>query len=152
MGKLAQVDDSLWALIEPLLPSRPAAKGPGGRTPYEDRKCLDVIVYVLQTGLPWKCMPPWAGRPSGHTARRRLVAWQAAGVWEKLHRLLLERLREADRVDFSRVSVDSSIVRAIGAGEKDGTKSRAPRKAGQQARDRGGRPRHAARGRPRPGE
>ena len=86
-----------------------------------------MIVYVLRTGVPWKCMPPWAGHPSGITAWRRLRAWQAAGVWERVHRLLLRKLREADKLDFSRVSLDSSIVRAIGAGEKVGPQRGASR-------------------------
>jgi transposase len=38
--------------------------------------------------------------------------WQEAGVWEELQRVLLDRLRSADRLDFSRVAVDSSHVPA----------------------------------------
>jgi transposase len=145
MGKIPQVDDGLWRLSEPLLPARPPAKGPGGRPRHEDRKCLDVLIFVLRSGVAWNAMPTEAGRPSGITAWRRLCEWQEAGVWERLHRLLLERLRESGKVDFSRVSVDSSIVRAIGAGEKDGPKRRAPRKARHQAPLGRGRPRGSAR-------
>lgn len=152
MDKIPQVDDALWRLIEPLLPARPARRGPGGRPRYEDRMCLDVIVYVLRTGVPWKCMPSWAGYPSGITAWRRLSEWQEAGVWDRLHRLLLERLRESGKLDFSRVCVDSSIVRAIGAGEKDRPERRAPRQAGQQASRRRRRAGRAARGDPDAGE
>ena len=144
MGKIAQVDDGLWRLIQPLLPARPEPKGPGGRPRHEDRKCMEFLVFMLRTGVPWNAMPSTAGSPSGITVWRRLCEWQEAGVWQKLHRLLLERLREADKIDFSRVSLDSSIVRAIGAGEKDGAKRRAPRKTGQQAPHRGRRPRRAA--------
>jgi transposase len=44
--------------------------------------------------------------------------WQKAGVWDRLHELLLAKLREAGQLDFSRAAVDSSSVRAVGAGEK----------------------------------
>ena len=152
MGKIPQVDDGLWKLMAPLVPARREAKGPGGRPRYGDRECMDVIVYVLRTGLPWAAMPSWAGYPSGITAWRRLREWQEAGVWERLHRLLLERLHESGKLDFSRVSVDSSIVRAIGAGEKDGPQRRAPRQAGQQASHRRRRTRRAARDDPDAGE
>ena len=145
MGKIPQVDDGLWRLIEPLLPARPPAKGPGGRPRHDDRKCLDVLIFVLRSGVAWKGMPTEAGSPSGITAWRRLVEWQQAGVWERLHRLLLERLRDSEKLDFSRVSVDSSIVRAIGAGEKDRPQRGASRKTRHQAPPRRGRARRAAR-------
>ena len=148
MGKIPQVDDGLWRLIEPLLPPRPEPKGPGGRPRHEDRKCLDLLVYMLRTGVPWRAMPSSAGFPSGITVWRRLCEWQDAGVWEKLHRLLLERLRESDKIDFSRVSVDSSIVRAIGAGEKGGPQSGASRQARQQTPRRRGPQRRTARRHP----
>ena len=42
------------------------------------------------------------------TCWRRTRDWQKAGVWENLHRILLAKLRNADRLDFSRVIADSS--------------------------------------------
>ena len=43
-----------------------------------------------------------------------LREWQEAGVWQRLHELLLARLNEADRIDWSRAAIDSSHVRAFG--------------------------------------
>jgi len=36
------------------------------------------------------------------------------GVWRKLHRALLDRLGEADKIDWSRASLDSDTIRAKG--------------------------------------
>ena len=49
---------------------------------------------------------------------RRVRAWQKAGVWRKLHRVLLDKLRGADKLDFSRVVADSSSLRAVHGGKK----------------------------------
>ena len=38
--------------------------------------------------------------------------WQAAGVWTRLHRALLERLSDAGQLDWSRASLDSASVSA----------------------------------------
>jgi transposase len=46
--------------------------------------------------------------------------WQAAGVWDKIHHVLLTKLRGADRIDFSRAIIDSAAVRAVGAGAQTG--------------------------------
>ncbi|RDI74855.1 Bacterial sugar transferase [Gaiella occulta] len=35
----------------------------------------------------------------GETCRRRLDEWQAAGVWDKLHELLLARLQQAGEIE-----------------------------------------------------
>jgi hypothetical protein len=35
-------------------------------------------------------------------------------VWERLHRILLNRLGEADRIDWERTSLDSASVAAKG--------------------------------------
>ena len=40
----------------------------------------------------------------GMTCWRRLRDWQAAGVWHRLHRLLLDKLGAADKIDWSRAS------------------------------------------------
>lgn len=112
------ISDELWELIAPLLPKR--TKSPkGGRPPVPDRAALTGIVFVLKTGIQWEDLPQEMGCGVGMTCWRRLRDWQAAGVWERLHELLLARLRGAGKIDFSRAVVDSGSVRAVGGGEKN---------------------------------
>ena len=101
------VSDDLWEIIEPLLPSEPP-KPKGGRPRVPDRRCLTGIVFVLKSGIPWEMLPQELGCGSGMTCWRRLRDWQEAGVWERLHRALLDRLGDADRIDWDRVCLDSA--------------------------------------------
>jgi len=105
------VSDELWEIIEPLLPEEPP-KPKGGRPRVEDRAALTGIVFVLKSGIPWEMLRKEMGCGSGSTCWRRLRDWQEAGVWEELHRLLLDRLGEADRIDWERASLDSASVSA----------------------------------------
>jgi hypothetical protein len=54
----------------------------------------------------------------GLTLWNRLEVWRQAGVLEQLHRLLLGKLLGADRLDFSRIIVESASVRAMHGGIK----------------------------------
>jgi len=107
------VSDELWEIIEPLLPEEPP-KPRGGRPRIDDRAALTGIVFVLKSGIPWEMLPQEMGCGSGSTCWRRLRDWQEAGVWEGLHRALLDRLGEADRIDWERASLDSASVSAPG--------------------------------------
>ena len=105
--------DELWEQIAPLLPQHPS-RPRGGRRPVDDRVALAGILFVLKTGAHRLGRP--AAREvgcSGMTCWRRLRDWQTVGVWDALHRLLLAKLRHADRIDFSRVLVDGGSVRAV---------------------------------------
>ena len=105
------VPDDLWAAIEPLLPAeRPKPKG--GRPRLSDRAVLTGIMFVLTTGSPWERLPMEMGCGSGMSCWRRLRDWQAAGVWRRLHRVLLERLQAAGAIDWSRAALDSASVGA----------------------------------------
>lgn len=106
------VDDRLWQLIAPLIPPQPPPRGPGGRPRIDDRAALEGILFVLHTGCRWRDLPLELGCGSGHTAWRRLREWQQAGVWERLHRAVLEELSEKQLLDWSRASIDSVSVRA----------------------------------------
>src|SRR5215208_3098422 len=110
MSKLL-VSDELWSFIEPLLPAEPA-KPQGGRPRVPARAALTGILFVLHSGIPWELLPQEMGCGSGVTCWRRLRDWQAAGVWERLHRVLLDRLGIADEIDWSRASLDSRLVPA----------------------------------------
>jgi hypothetical protein len=60
----ALVPDTLWSLIEPLLPM-PLPKPQGGRPRLTDRVCLAGIIFVLRTGIPWQMLPKRLGCGSG---------------------------------------------------------------------------------------
>lgn len=107
----ALVTDELWAAIEPLLPPHPPHPK-GGRPFLADRPALCGIIYVLKTGIDWNWLPLELGCGSGSTCWRRLRDWQEAEVWHRLHRALLDRLAGAERLDWSRVSLDSASVPA----------------------------------------
>lgn len=125
------LDNELWEIVEPLLPcpKRRRRRYPG-RKPLGNRQALCAILFVLKTGLPWEHLPQELGWGSGMTAWRRLHAWQKAGVWKKVHETLLAHLQQADQLDWSRAIVDSSSVRAVHGGKKQGL---TPRIAGKQA-------------------
>src|SRR5215211_1175074 len=105
------VSDELWAIVEPLLPKEPP-KPKGGRPRVPDRACLTGIFFVLRSGIPWEMLPPELGCGSGMTCWRRLRDWQQIGVWDRLHRLLLDRLGAADQIDWERACLDSASVPA----------------------------------------
>jgi transposase len=117
-----QVNDALWEAIAPLIPPEPP-KPKGGRPRVPDRKALGGILLVLRTGIGWQELTTEMGFGSGSTCWRRLEAWQQIGVWERLHRVLLDRLGDADKIDWSRVSVDGGSVAAKrGATQPDQTR------------------------------
>src|SRR5438105_6900071 len=121
MAKLL-VSDELWELILPLLPKRRNNTRNGGRPAVDDRRALSGILFVLKTGIPWEYLPQEMGCGSGMTCWRRLREWQAAGVWQRLHQTLLDRLGAAGKIDWRRASADSATVPAKGV--KKGTPAR----------------------------
>jgi transposase len=105
------VPDELWMFINPLLPPEPP-KPNGGRPRVPDRAAHAGIIYVLKSGIPWGMLPKELGFGSGVTCWRRLRDWQKAGVWSRLHRVLLDELGKAGLIDWSRASLDSASVPA----------------------------------------
>ena len=121
------VSDELWQLVEPLIPKVERRHRFPGRKRIDDRKVLTGILFVLQTGIPWEYLPQEMGCGSGMTCWRRLKEWQEQGVWRRLHELLLAKLNEVERIDWSRAVIDSSHVRAVGgAKRRDQALSTAP--------------------------
>lgn len=92
-----------------------------------DRAALNGVLFVLRTGIRWNHLPTALEFGSGATCWRRLDALQLAGVWNRLHALLLDKLRESGQLNLSYAAVDSSSVLAVGAGEKPGQTQRIAR-------------------------
>lgn len=131
-AKKQQVSDALWEVIAPLIPPEPP-KPKGGRPRVKDRKALGGILLILRSGIGWQELTTEMGFGSGSTCWRRLADWQAAGVWERLHRVLLDRLGDADKIDWSRVSVDGSSVAAKRGAKEPGRTRRIAVNRGRDA-------------------
>jgi transposase len=123
--------DDLWVIVDPLLPTEPP-KPTGGRPRVPDRAALTGIIFVLKSGIPWEMLPQEMGCGSGVTCWRRLRDWQDAGVWDRLHQTLLDRLGDAGRIDWDRASLDSASVPAKRGARRS---ARIPPIAANQARN-----------------
>src|SRR3954465_10645769 len=122
-----EVSDELWELVAPLLPTKHQRTRSPARKRLPDREALSGILFVLHTGIPWMHLPQELGYGSGYTCWRRLDEWQRSGVWERLHALLLARLRAAGEIEWSRAVVDASHVQAkTGAPKRARARSREP--------------------------
>ena len=125
-----RVSDELWEQLAPLLPDPPRRVRSPGRCRYPARACLEGILYVLFTDTPWLEVPyRELGLPSGETCRRRLEEWSRRGLLAQALVVLQQRLAGANRLDWSRVLVDASLVDA----KKGARRSRARSWAGRAA-------------------
>jgi transposase len=109
--------DELWNEIEPLFPEYQPSPD-GGRPPTEGRTVLKAILFVLKTGIGWEDLPQDAFGCSYKTCKRRIAEWSRTGLWQRMHHLFLAKLRGADLLDWSRVLVDCSLVKAPLGGPK----------------------------------
>src|SRR5262245_12758399 len=115
------VTDALWGRVAPLLPLPPKRRFRfPGRKPIHPRQVLTGILFVLKPGSAWDALPADLGCGCGKTCRHYLRQWHDAGVWLKLHALLLAELNGADRIDWERALIDASFAKAPGGGEDTG--------------------------------
>lgn len=86
-------------------------------------------------GIQWERLPQELGFGSGMTCRRRLRDWSEAGVWDRLHQVVLTELHQAGKLDWSRAVIDGSHRQARRGAPKPG---RARSTAPDRARNGGG--------------
>ena len=109
----------LWKKVEPVIAELdPRART--GRPRVPDLDALRGILFVLKTGIQWEFLPQEMGCGSGMTCWRRLKRWHELGVWDRIHRLLLDELQEAGKLDWSRASLDASSLPAKRGAQRRG--------------------------------
>src|SRR5215472_13615159 len=118
------VPETLWSLIEPLLPIR-LPKPQGGRPRLADRACLAGIIFVLRSGIPWRMLPKRLGCGSGMTCWRRLRDWQQDGIWDLIRFVLLDWLSRDGQIDWSRAVLDSCSAQFLVAANRAKSDGRA---------------------------
>jgi len=107
------VPDDLWSRIEPLLPVE-APKPKGGRPRVPDRVALAGVIYRVRTGCQWKALPPDFG--SGSTCHLRMTQWIQAGVFTKVHEVLLRYYDRRRGIKWDFASLDSAMAKALKGG------------------------------------
>jgi transposase len=69
-----KISNDEWTAIKPMLPNKPR-----GVPRVNDRRVLNGIFWVLQSGALWRDLPNNCGPYT--TCYNRFVRWRRAGVW-----------------------------------------------------------------------
>jgi putative transposase len=112
-----EVDDKLWALIEPILIEFWPRKRTG-RPLACWRTCLNGILYQLRSGCQWNKLPKTFGDDA--TVHRWFQRWTQTGVWERVWALLIERCDELAGVEWKWQAADGSLGKARFGGPMSG--------------------------------
>ncbi len=104
---LAEIDDSLWALIEPELPQQ---KPKTGRPKADLRKTFSGILYVLRVGCRWSDVPRIYGAKS--TIHRLHLELCESGAYEKIFSILRSVGYDLSKIDIGLCSIDTKSIPA----------------------------------------
>jgi transposase len=86
----SDLTDAQWTLLEPLLRERDLA-GPGRPASVALREIVNALLYIKQTGCPWRYLPH--DLPPRSTVHYYFEKWTADGTLEEVGRHLRERSR-----------------------------------------------------------
>src|SRR6266702_5813992 len=86
----SDLTEAQWALLEPLLREHEPS-GPGRPTTVELREVVNALLYIKQTGCPWRYLPH--DLPPRSTVHYYFEKWTADGTLEEALRQLRERVR-----------------------------------------------------------
>ena len=101
------ITDEQWDLIADLFP--PPAQT--GRPPTDRRLVVEAILWILNTGSPWRDLPegefaPW------ETIYGLYNEWTSNGLWDRiLHRLQAAAIADG-KIDGQLWCVDGTVIRA----------------------------------------
>jgi transposase len=102
-----ELTDEQWAKLEPLLPPQ---KPKTGRPNDDHRTIMNGMLWVLNSGAPWRDLPGRYG-PVG-TVSSRFYRWCKSGVWQQVLEALQALADATGQVGWHLHFVDSTIVRA----------------------------------------
>jgi putative transposase len=112
-----EVDDALWARVQPLIPP-PLPSLRGGRARVDDRRVFGAILYVLRTGCQWNALPKELC--SSSTAHRRFQEWEAGGFFRALWETGLTEYDELQGIEWEWQAVDGAMTKSPFGGAATG--------------------------------
>jgi len=123
--------EPIWSQFAALLPARPAVAPthPLGchRPRVADRVVFEHVVAALVHGSGYERVA--SPGCSDRTIRRRVKAWAALGLMERLHALALEQYDRLIGLELGHLCADGCLTKAPGGGERAG---RSPVDRGKQ--------------------
>ena len=87
----SDLTDAQWSVLEPLLRERDPS-GPGRPSTVALREVVNALLYIKQTGCPWRYLPH--DFPPRSTVHYYFNKWTAEGTWEPILQGLRERTRQ----------------------------------------------------------
>ena len=84
-----QIPTKLWKKLKKHLP-KVAKQSRPGRPRVNDRDVINGIWFVLWTGCQWKAIDREWFHVSSSTLHERFQAWQQAGVFDKLFKIMVQ--------------------------------------------------------------
>ena len=98
----SDLTDAQWSQIAPLLPE-PAKTG--RKRSVDPRAVLNALFYIDKTGCQWRYLP--REFPQWQTVYTYYRRWRLAGVWERVH----DQMRDKVRLHIGRdVSPSAAII------------------------------------------
>lgn len=94
------LSDVQYERIKELLPGKSTDRGV---TAKDNRLFVDTILFVRNTGIPWRDLPERFG--NWNSVYQRFNRWSKNGVWNRIAAALIE-------FDQEELQLDSTIVRA----------------------------------------
>lgn len=109
----SDLTDAEWEIIAPLIP--PAKRG-GRRREVDVRAVVNGVMFVLENGCKWRCLPK--DLPPRSTVHGYLQLWAWDGTLERIHHELYVRTREHEGREASPTAaiIDSQSVRSAEKG------------------------------------
>lgn len=112
-----EVDDTLWARVQSLIPPPLPSIRPG-RSRIDDRRVFGAILYVLRTGCQWNALPKELC--SSSTAHRRFQEWRAGGFFQRLWEEGLTEYDALHGIEWEWQAVDGAMTKAPFGGAATG--------------------------------
>ncbi len=114
MAYPSDLTDEQWALLEPVF----NAPGKRGRKHAEDlRSVVDAMLYIVQTGCQWRCLPESFGRWTRVWSQFR--RWSGNGTWARALTVLHAAARLAEgraEATPSMLVIDTHLARGASNG------------------------------------
>ncbi len=115
-----EVDDALWAELQPLLVISKPRKKPG-RPPVDNRALFNGLIWLARNGGQWKSLPRQYGAKS--TVHDRFQEWIAYGCLAAAWGHLLTVYDDEVGLDWQWQAADGCIIKAP-LGKKGGPERR----------------------------